>query len=186
MTTTDRQGESEVRFERASDVPDDDYLRERQPRRALIATATIAAPLERVFDFFSRAENLERITPAELSFAIDTALPIEMRVGATIDYRLRLNGVPLRWRSRIDAWEPGARFVDVQLRGPYRCWWHEHRFQARGELTWMQDRVLYALPLGPFGELAHALFVRRQLRKIFEHRASVIRDAFGAPLPRNR
>ena len=102
-----------------------------------------------------------------------------MGEGTTIDYALALNGVPLRWRSLIERWEPGAAFVDAQLRGPYRAWWHEHAFVPDGDDTIMVDRVFYAPPLGPLGALAHDLIVRPNLERIFGFRRHAIRLRFG-------
>jgi len=141
----------------------------------------VARPLDDVFAFFADATNLARITPPEMGFEITTPLPIAMRVGAIIDYRIRVAGVPLGWRTRIDAWEPGVRFVDSQLRGPYRCWWHEHRFERDGDETVMFDTVHYAPPLGPLGRVANRVFIARQLRGIFTHRAAVIDRLFASP-----
>lgn len=138
----------------------------------------IARPLSLVFDFFARAENLERITPPWLHFRIQTPTPIPMRAGARIDYRIRLAGMPMQWRTRIDAWEPGERFVDFQERGPYRLWEHSHRFEPLSGGVLMTDRVRYALPLGPLGGMAHALAVRGALAAIFDHRFACIRDLF--------
>jgi ligand-binding SRPBCC domain-containing protein len=169
-----------ITIEPASDVPRETYLLERPPRWVLRASTRVAAPLERVFEFFSLAENLQRLTPDDLSFTILTPPPIEMRVGTRIDYRIRLGPWPLAWRTRIEAWEPGVRFVDAQLAGPYASWWHEHRFAADGGATRMEDTVYYAPPFGPLGSLAHALFVRRKLRRIFEFRERAIGDLFAA------
>jgi len=139
----------------------------------------VPAPLDEVFEFFSRAENLEAITPEFLRFKILTPLPIEMKPGALIEYRLRLFGLPVRWVTKITVWEPGVRFVDVQLKGPYAKWEHEHRFAAEGGQTRMGDTVEYALPGGPLGPLVHALFVRKRVESIFSHRGDVIRRRFG-------
>lgn len=127
-------------------------------------------PVEEVFRFYSLAGNLERITPPWLRFSIVTPQPIAMRPGTLIDYRLRLRGIPLRWRTRIEEWEENVRFVDRQLRGPYRLWHHTHEFEAVGDGTLVRDRVDYALPLGPLGELAHGLIVKHDLRRIFDYR----------------
>ena len=130
-----------------------------------------------VFPFFGDALNLERITPPWLGFRVITPGPIAMEAGTLIEYRLRLHGMPLRWLTRIEAWEPPRRFVDVQLRGPYRSWRHEHTFAADGSGgTEMRDRVDYALPLGPLGSLANAALVRRDLRRIFDHRAAAVAE----------
>ncbi len=134
-------------------------------------------PVERVFPFFADARNLERITPPLLGFEVAGDAPAEMRAGAIIQYRLRLHGLPVDWLTRIDEWEPGVRFVDQQLVGPYRLWHHTHTFEPRGDGTLMRDTVRYALPMWPLGELALPL-VRRDLRRIFDFR----RDSVGALL----
>jgi ligand-binding SRPBCC domain-containing protein len=131
-------------------------------------------PLDVVFAFFADARNLERLTPPWLSFHLLTEDPIEMRVGALIDYRLRVHGVPVRWTSVIEEWEPGRGFVDRQLRGPYGLWHHRHRFEPSGEGTLVRDEVDYALPLGRLGDLAHPLFVRRDLERIFAYRHEAV------------
>jgi ligand-binding SRPBCC domain-containing protein len=98
-----------------------------------------------------------------------------MGVGALIEYRLVLHGLPISWLTRIEAWEPGVRFVDAQLTGPYRLWHHTHEFAPDGAgATLMRDTVRYALPLGPLGEVAHRAFVARDLRRIFDFRAAEV------------
>ena len=131
------------------------------------------APAE-AFEFFADAFNLEAITPPWLHFALETPAPIEMGPGTLIRYRLRLHGLPIRWLTRIEAWEPGRRFEDVQVRGPYRLWHHSHTFEPHEGGTLMRDRVSYALPLGPLGHAAHALLVRRDLQRIFDYRAGAV------------
>jgi ligand-binding SRPBCC domain-containing protein len=138
----------------------------------------IPRPRPEVFAFFSDARNLERVTPPRLSFRILTPMPIAMHAGARIDYRLSLFGVPFRWRTLIESYSPDESFVDVQLSGPYRSWHHIHRFEERGDGTVMSDRVEYSLPLGPLGGVAHALFVARQLRSVFDFRRATIAALF--------
>ena len=135
-------------------------------------------PPAEVFPFFADARNLERITPPLLRFRVAGPEPAEMGVGTLIEYRLRLHGLPVRWLTRIEAWEPGRRFVDTQLAGPYRLWHHTHTFEAREGGTLMRDAVVYALPLWPLGELARPL-VERDLAAIFDFR----RDAVAELLP---
>jgi ligand-binding SRPBCC domain-containing protein len=129
---------------------------------------------DEVFAFYADAFNLERVTPPWLGFRIATPGPIAMEPGTLIEYRLRLHGLPIRWLTRIEEWEPGRRFVDVQVRGPYRLWHHTHAFEPDGGGTVVRDTVRYALPLGPLGELADRLFVARDLRAIFDYRRASV------------
>ncbi|HEV2754095.1 MAG TPA: SRPBCC family protein [Solirubrobacteraceae bacterium] len=142
----------------------------------------LPAPPGEVFPFFADAHNLEAITPPLLDFRVVTPEPIEMRVGNTIQYRLRLHGVPVNWLTSIQAWEPPSRFVDVQLRGPYALWHHTHTFEPDGDdggATRMRDVVRYALPLGLLGEAAHRAFVRRDVESIFAFRHGEVARRMG-------
>lgn len=134
-----------------------------------------------VFGFFAEPENLDTITPQELRFEILTPPPIVMRAGALIGYRLRLLGIGFGWLTRIEVFEPEERFVDVQVRGPYRRWRHAHEFEEVPQGTLVRDRVEYELPLGVVGDLAHRLFVRSRLRRIFAHRAHRISELLEPP-----
>ncbi len=103
----------------------------------------------------------------------------ELREGTCIDYRLSLHGIPMRWRSRIAAWEPNRRFVDVQVRGPYKLWEHTHEFEPHDGGTLMRDLVRYELPLGAAGELVAGSRVTRDLQAIFEFRRKKIDELFA-------
>jgi ligand-binding SRPBCC domain-containing protein len=137
----------------------------------------ISMPVPGVFAFFSNALNLQRITPPELCFQIVTPTPIEMGQETRIDYRLRLYGIPFNWSTLITIWDPPRRFVDVQIRGPYKQWVHTHDFIGRSDGTEIVDNVVYRLPLWPFGEAFHPL-IRRQLLRIFLFREKTIREIF--------
>lgn len=154
------------------------------PRRLhrLERTLRVERPRDEVFAFFADASNLEAITPAFLRFRILTPAPIAMHPGARIEYALSLFGVPVRWRTRITVWEPGVRFVDEQESGPYAVWRHTHEFEPQGDATLVRDLVEYAMPFGPLGRLARALFVARTLERIFGYR----RDAIRRRLPPSR
>jgi ligand-binding SRPBCC domain-containing protein len=145
-------------------------------RYRLWTETTLDRPIHEVFEFFADAGNLQLITPEWLHFRILTPLPIRMAAGTIIDYRLRLHGVPIGWRTRITEWNPPSGFVDDQLRGPYHQWTHRHYFETRGKSTWTADEVVYR-PLG--GACAHRLFVERQVRRIFAHRRRVMLELFG-------
>ena len=153
-------------------------MREREFQCAL----WLPLPPEELFPFFADAGNLDAITPPWLNFHIVTPRPIEMRPGALIDYQLRVRGLPLRWRTLIKEWQPPHCFVDEQVRGPYRQWIHTHTFEPRDGGTLARDVVRYAVP---FDFIAHPLFVRRDIEKIFAFRQEALCLRFGkAELPR--
>ena len=135
--------------------------------REFLSELWLPQPREAVFAFFSEAQNLDAITPPWVRFRIVTPEPIAMKAGALIDYKLRVRGFPIRWRTIITEWNPPVRFVDEQLRGPYRLWIHEHEFEARDGGTLVRDRVRYAVW---FDFLVHNLFVRRDVASIFAYR----------------
>ena len=134
-------------------------------------------PPGELFPFFVDAANLDALTPPWLHFRIVTPAPIVMREGTLIDYHLRVRGIPLRWRTRINVWQPPHRFVDEQIHGPYRQWIHEHTFEPRDGGTRARDRVRYSVPLD---FLVHHLFVRPDLERIFEFRGRGLRRLFPA------
>jgi ligand-binding SRPBCC domain-containing protein len=142
-------------------------------------TQIIREAREEVFEFFANAANLERITPPELNFHIITPQPIDVKKGALIDYRLKLRGIPITWKTEITQWNPPHDFVDTALKSPYKQWIHLHTFEEgadEGE-TIMKDVVRYRLPLEPFGDLAH-FYVKKELAYIFDYRRQVIEDIF--------
>ena len=142
----------------------------------LLAVQEFDRPRDEVFQFFADANQLERITPPWLHFAIVSELPVQMRAGVLIDYRLRVRGVPISWRTEITAWEPCVRFVDQQLRGPYRFWHHEHLFLEEGRQTVVRDVVNYRVPLG---FLLHWPMVRPELLRIFQYRHDALAKIFS-------
>jgi ligand-binding SRPBCC domain-containing protein len=133
-------------------------------------------PREKVFAFFSDAQNLDLITPPWLHFRTLTPGPMEMRPGAVIDYRLRIHGFPLRWRSKITEWRPPTRFVDEQVHGPYRLWIHEHGFEERDGGTLVHDHVRYAVL---FDFLIYRFFIRPDIERIFACREEKLRESFA-------
>jgi len=139
----------------------------------------VPRPLDEVFEFFSQPENLGALTPPELSFDILTPSPVPMAEGALIDYRITLGPVPMNWRTLIERYDPPNSFVDVQLRGPYAVWRHEHTFEAVDGGTSIRDRIDYAMPFGPIGAVAHALIVKRRLERIFSFRRDTVSTLFS-------
>ena len=144
--------------------------------RTLHYEAVVPASLDDTFAFFANAANLERLTPPWINFHIRTPAPIVMREGAVIDYQLALYGLPIPWRTRIDVWEPGVRFVDRQIAGPYRWWSHEHRFTAEGDGTRVIDHVEFV----PRVAALTARLVARDVQRIFEYRNHTLISLFDA------
>ena len=142
--------------------------------RTIEQSQIVPTPIDETWEFFSNAANLGRITPRWLSFEILTPQPIEMGVGTLIDYRIRLRGIPMRWRTRIERWEPGRCFVDTQERGPFALWEHTHTFESHADGTLLHDRVRFGLPFGRVGAIAARLVVARDVDRIFAHRKKVI------------
>lgn len=138
----------------------------------------IARRPEEVFGFFSDPYNLEKITPEFVHFRVVATTTSQLRAGTCIDYRLRLHGVPVRWQSRIESWDPNRRFVDVQTRGPYKLWHHTHEFEPFRDGTIIRDRVRYELPVGALGELVAGRLVTRDIQSIFDFRREKISELF--------
>jgi len=145
----------------------------------LHAETVVSASLDETFAFFSDAANLERLTPPWLNFRINSPLPIAMHEGAEIDYRIVLHGWPIPWRSRIVVWEPGVRFVDRQVRGPYRWWHHEHRFERAAEGTRVIDHVEFV----PRLRWLTQRMVRRDVQRIFAYRQETLPQLFPRARP---
>ena len=137
----------------------------------------IQRPREEVFRFFADAGNLERITPPELNFHIITPQPIDIKKGARIDYRLKLRGIPITWKTEITQWNPPFDFIDTALKSPYKQWIHLHTFEEKEGETIMKDIVRYRLPFEPLGDLAH-FYVKKELNYIFDYRYKVIEEIF--------
>lgn len=139
----------------------------------------IGKKVEDVFPFFANEKNLEAITPPWLKFNVLGKSADSLCEGCLIDYQLYLHGVRLRWQSKIIEWNEGSRFVDIQVRGPYRMWHHTHEFLGCGETTVMRDYVRYEIP-----RLARPWlksFIARDIQSIFSFRCSKISERFGNP-----
>lgn len=135
-------------------------------------------PVEEIFDFFCKAENLEKITPPYLNFKILTPLPIVMNKSALIDYKISLNKIPMKWRTLISEWNPTSSFTDTQIKGPYLKWEHTHKFTPINEnLCKMEDIVYYSVP---GGAIINFLFVEKKLREIFSYRKEIMLELFSS------
>jgi len=148
--------------------------------RCLERSQLVPLTAEEAFAFFANAHNLEAITPPWLRFRILTPPPIALQRGATIEYVLTLHRVRVRWRTEIAEWEPGRRFVDRQVQGPFRLWEHTHTFEQRPGGTLIRDTVLYRMPYRVLGSLAHRVLVARDLERIFDYRRDAVERLLGA------
>lgn len=140
----------------------------------------VPASMDQIWAYFSTPANLNEMTPPDMDFQILSGADEPMYAGQVIRYKVAiLPGLRVTWVTQITHVEERVRFIDEQRIGPYRLWIHEHRFRAGDGGVWMTDRVTYALPFGPLGELAHVLFVRPRLRYIFDYRRSRVAELFG-------
>jgi len=139
----------------------------------------VPQPIEVVFKFFEKPENLEKLTPLNLGFKILTPYPISMNVGRLIDYTIRIFGINFHWKTMITDYLQNIKFVDEQLKGPYSFWHHTHTFESSSSGTYLNDKVIYAMPFGIIGRIVHSLFIKRSLNDIFNYRVEVINKMFS-------
>lgn len=147
--------------------------------KQISSITTIPLPLNEVFDFFSKAENLNRITPPELHFKILSEIHVPMFAGQLIKYRIKLFGIPFYWKTEISEWSPPIKFVDRQLSGPYAIWHHEHRFREIEGKTEMTDTVTYLSKGWILAPIIHLLFVDTKVKEIFAFREKKLHEIFG-------
>lgn len=140
----------------------------------------IAKPLAEVWPFFCDETNLERLTPPWLKFRVVSKSTQRLQEGTVINYALRLHGLPIRWQSRIENWQPPFQFVDTQIKGPYAVWHHTHQFEDHGSRTLALDIIRFELPFGFLGRLLNP-WVRRDVERIFTYRQTALREIFDTP-----
>jgi hypothetical protein len=139
----------------------------------------VPAPRPEVFAFFEDPRNLAKLTPQSMDFAIREIDDPPMQPGFRIAYTIKWLSLPIKWVTIFESYDPPTGFTDVQAKGPYRLWRHEHSFEDLGDRTLMRDRVQYELPFGILGSIAHRLIVAGQLKRIFDYRARRIRKLFA-------
>jgi ligand-binding SRPBCC domain-containing protein len=132
-----------------------------------------------VFEFFSKAENLNKLTPPILEFKIITPLPIKMEKGTFIDYKIKLNGISFKWKTQITAWENNRRFIDTQIKGPYKIWIHEHLFEEENGQVKMTDTVQYLSPGWFLEPIINKLYISKKVEEIFAYRTIELDKLFG-------
>lgn len=135
--------------------------------------------LERAWEFFSDPGNLPVITPPELSIRVISGAETPLRAGQIITYTITpFPGIPVEWKTKITEVDPGRRFIDLQVEGPYKLWKHTHSFRTINGSVEVRDDVKYVLPFGFLGTLAHTLIIKNQLRKIFDYRENMLKHIF--------
>ncbi len=135
-------------------------------------------PVQEIFAFFSDEANLEKITPSDMQFIVTNKSTPKLQAGTLIDYKLKVHGIPLKWKTRINAFVENVSFIDEQLKGPYTKWVHEHSFTKVKNGTLICDEVVYKVPLGALGNLVAGWFIKKDVNKIFKYRNKVIREKF--------
>lgn len=142
----------------------------------------VPAPIDQVFKFFGDVQNLEKMAPPEVDFKVIRKSSVELQKGTLIDYKLKIHGIPISWRTRIESWTPNKQFSDTQQYGPYKKWFHTHDFESLRGGTLIKDKVLYRLPIGPLGRMGGLWMVKKDLANIFAYRRKVLREVFPAAL----
>ena len=145
-------------------------------------TQFIDKPLDVVFSFFAKPENLRRITPSTLDFQILTPTPISMVKGTVIDYNIKVMGIRVHWRTLITSYNPPNQFVDEQTKGPYLLWIHTHTFKVKDEGVEIHDCIEYSIPMGLLGRFVHFLWIKRKLDQIFDFRRRKIEEIFNSDI----
>lgn len=144
-----------------------------------LCTQDLRRPRAEVFAFFADPSNLQALTPPWLHFEVLTSKPLPRGENAVFEYRLRVRGFPIRWKTLIETYEEGVRFVDRQVSGPYALWHHTHLFEDLGSGgTRIVDRIRYRVGLGPFGRIITALWVRKDIERIFDYRKQALAERF--------
>ncbi len=168
------------RYQNLQDALDEIFANAKNGEDVFESYQYIPVPVENVFPFFAEAKNLEEITPPLLQFKIEKVSDESLREGSLIDYKLKIHYLPVKWKTLIKEWSPPYKFVDFQLKGPYRLWHHTHEFQSLGPGTLMIDRVRYQLPFGYLGWLVASQFVKSDVEKIFNYRRKIVQEKFAA------
>jgi len=145
----------------------------------IVMSQWVPQPLDKTFEFFKEAKNLEKLTPDFLEFKVLKQSTQSIQEGTTLDYRLKLHGIPIGWRSKITDWEPNEKFSDIQLKGPYGYWRHTHEFENKNGGTLIRDRISYKPPFGAAGDLLAGYFIKKDLKAIFNYRCKTIDSIFS-------
>jgi len=146
----------------------------------LETTQFVPTSLDHCWDFFSSPKNLKEITPDYMGFEIIDGDTDTMYAGQIIQYYVKpVMNIPLKWVTEITQVKEREFFIDEQRFGPYKLWHHKHFFKEVDGGVEMRDLVHYALPLGFLGGIAHQLFIKKQLKTIFDYRFQKVNELFN-------
>lgn len=148
---------------------------------SLNSKQTLPISLEKAWHFFSRPENLNELTPQDMSFEIKSDIQgVEMYEGMLIEYTIKpMMNIPMNWVTEITHISDKKYFIDEQRFGPYAMWHHEHHFEETEGGVLMTDKLTYAMPMGPLGTIANGLFVGKRVKEIFDYRYSILKTYFS-------
>jgi uncharacterized protein (TIGR01777 family) len=170
--------ELEKALENLYDIDPESPEKIQTPDDLFVASQWVPRPIEEVFEFFCDERNLEHLTPPLLNFKVTGKSTENIGKGTLINYDLKVHGIPVKWQTLIDDWQPPHKFSDQQLKGPYNKWYHVHTFVPACGGTLMRDRVRYRLPLGTLGRIGGHWLVQSDVQKIFDFRRQEIRRRF--------
>lgn len=169
----------QFKFTHLQEALEDILLSEKKTLKTFVVEQWVDKPVDELFPFFAEAHNLETITPPWLNFRVVRQSHKPIMKDAKIDYKLKVHGIPMRWRSLIEDWHENHMFVDTQVKGPYKHWHHTHQFEARENGTVIRDEVKYQVPLGKLGDALLGDFIRKDVEEIFDYRRLQIQKRFG-------
>lgn len=149
-----------------------------QSCRKLSSVHWVPRPIDEVFEFFSSEKNLEEITPKFLNFKVTGISTQNIEQGSEIYYKMKIHGIPAKWTTTIAVWNPPHEFVDNQKSGPYKKWYHIHKFESMAGGTLLYDEVHFKLPMGFLGEIFGGLLVEKDVKNIFKYRQKIISNLF--------
>lgn len=138
-------------------------------------------PIEELWEFISKPENLKKITPDYMGFDITSkGKHDKMYEGMIISYKVSpLLGIKNTWVTEITHVKPGSYFVDEQRVGPYTLWHHQHFLEEKDGGTLMLDIISYQPPFGIIGDIVNKIIIKQKLKEIFDYRHKVLTRIFG-------
>lgn len=141
----------------------------------------LEVPATELFRWHARPGAFERLTPPWAPAEVLERRGDGITDGSRVTLGIRLGPLRLRWISEHDEYQEGRQFRDVQVAGPLARWEHTHRFEPDGAAAaYLEDSIVYALPLGAVSHWLAGPFVHRQLERLFAYRHRITGDDLAA------